>query len=112
MNRLLLFGLIGLWAGPVLAGDADIKLTTTNGSTKFTVQNSNALEVSSVTSQGDAYFRSASLNTALTVANGGTGATAAAAALTNLGGQASDATLTALAAYNTNGLIAQTAADT
>lgn len=34
------------------------------------------------------------------------------AMLTTLGGQPLDATLTALAAYNTNGLIAQTAADT
>lgn len=34
------------------------------------------------------------------------------AMLTTLGGQPLDATLTALAAYNTNGLVAQTAADT
>lgn len=50
--------------------------------------------------------------TAVSVAKGGTGATDAAAARTNLSAQALDATLTALAAYNTNGLLSQTAADT
>lgn len=50
--------------------------------------------------------------TDLAVADGGTGASDAATARTNLGAQAADATLTALAAYNTNGFITQTAADT
>lgn len=48
----------------------------------------------------------------LAIANGGTGASSAGAALSNLGGQPLDATLTALAAYNANGLLTQTAADT
>lgn len=58
---------------------------------------------------------------ALTINNGGAGAASGAtfngsAAVTisynTVGAQASDATLTALAAYNTNGIICQTAADT
>jgi Pectate lyase superfamily protein len=52
------------------------------------------------------------LTSALPLAQGGTGGTSAAAALTALGGQPVDATLTALAGYNTNGLLVQTAADT
>ena len=52
------------------------------------------------------------LSSALPIAQGGTGGTSAAAALTALGGQPVDATLTALAGYNTNGLMVQTTADT
>lgn len=59
------------------------------------------------------------LNAARPIVAGGTGATTAADARTNLGitpanigAQTLDATLTALAAYNTNGLLTQTAADT
>lgn len=50
--------------------------------------------------------------TAIPITAGGTNATDAGTALSNLGGQPLDATLTALAAYNTNGLLTQTAADT
>lgn len=49
---------------------------------------------------------------ALPVANGGTAATDAATALTNLGAQPVDAGLTALAAFNTNGVLVQTANNT
>lgn len=59
------------------------------------------------------------LNAARPIVAGGTGATTAADARTNLGitpanigAQTLDATLTALAGYNTNGLLTQTAADT
>lgn len=102
----------GAAAVPARAGDADIKLTTTDGSTKFTLQNANGIEVSSITSLGDAVFHSVKLNTPLPVASGGTGSTSTVAGLANLGGQPLDATLTALSGYNSNGLLTQTAADT
>lgn len=54
----------------------------------------------------------ADMNTPRPIVAGGTGADNAADARTNLGAQAADATLTALAAYNANGLLTQTAADT
>jgi len=43
---------------PCHAGDVDVQLTTNDGSTKFTIQNSNGVEVSSVASNGDAYAKS------------------------------------------------------
>lgn len=59
------------------------------------------------------------LDSIVPVSRGGTGGTDAATARTNLdvtpaniGAQPADATLTALAGYNTNGLVVQTAADT
>jgi hypothetical protein len=38
------------------AGDVDVKLTTSNGATKFTVQNAAAAEVASIASDGSANF--------------------------------------------------------
>jgi len=43
---------------PTLAGDLDVKLTTNDGSTKFIIQDSASVEVSSVNSDGHAYFKS------------------------------------------------------
>ncbi len=53
-----------------------------------------------------------SLGGTLAIANGGTGAATASAALTNLGAQPLDAELTALAGVSSNGLISRTAAGT
>lgn len=89
-----------------------VKLTTTDGSTQFTIQNSNGVDVSSITSLGQAYFSSVTVKSPLSIANGGTGAVSTSTALSNLGAQPADSTLTALAAYNTNGLLTQTAANT
>ncbi len=82
---------------------------TTLGLGTIATQNANAVAITGGTIAGI---------TDLAVADGGTGASNAAGARTNLGVaigtnvQAYDATLTALSAYNTNGLVTQTAADT
>jgi len=51
------------------AGDVDMQMTTTDGSTKVTFQNSSSVEVASVTSQGDAYFRTITPAQALNMGN-------------------------------------------
>lgn len=94
------------------AGDADVQLTTTDGSTTFTIKNSNGIEVSSFTSKGDAYLRSAVLGNPLPVSCGGTGSTDPSVALNNLGAEPADSTLQSLASYDANGFIAQTSSDT
>jgi len=55
-----IIGLGLLWVGfamTVHAADMDVRLTTTDGSTKMSIQNASSVEVSSVTSLGDGYFR-------------------------------------------------------
>lgn len=91
--------------GAATAGDARTNL----GLGSIATQNSNSVSITGGSIAGI---------TDLAVADGGTGASTASQARTNLGVvigtnvQAYDATLTALAAYNTNGLLTQTAADT
>jgi len=63
-----------------------------------------------VTKAGQYIYRAG--GTDVTLPDGGTGASDAVGARVNLGAQTADATLSALAAFNTNGFIVQTAADT
>lgn len=97
-------------AGRAILDDATVAdQRTTLGLGTIATQNANAVAITGGTIAGI---------TDLAVADGGTGASNAAGARTNLGVvigtdvQAYDATLAALAAYNTNGIVTQTAADT
>lgn len=87
---------------------------TDNAIARFDLTTGKLIQNSSVTisDTGDVSAASLTLTTDLPVTEGGTGASTAGNALSNLGGQPLDATLTSLAAYNTNGLLTQTAADT
>lgn len=82
---------------------------TTLGLGSLSLQNSNSVTITGGSITGI---------TDITIADGGTGASTAANARTNLGVaigtdvQAFDATLSAFASYNTNGILTQTAADT
>jgi hypothetical protein len=52
-SGLLIAGLISM----AHAADMDVRLTTSDGSTKMVIQNASAVEVSSITSLGDGFFR-------------------------------------------------------
>src|SRR5256885_682125 len=55
---LLILFFCGAGAGHLWANDGDITFSTNTSATKFSIQNVSGVEVASVTSNGDAYFRS------------------------------------------------------
>lgn len=108
-------------SGPASSVDAELALF--NSTTGKVIKRASlsgivkaASGVASAATAGTDYYNPGGTDVA--VADGGTGASTASAARTALGVavgtdvEAHDATLTALAAFNTNGLVAQTAADT
>jgi hypothetical protein len=59
MKKLIFaFFMAALTAGVARANDTDLKLSTQDGSTKISFVNSSGVEVASITSKGDGYFRS------------------------------------------------------